>query len=64
MQRLKCIFLKTSSTPPTFGVFFILVSILPIPLLTKKLKVIGLQLGLNNPKLNFMDQNKLLKITK
>lgn len=58
----KCIFLEISSTSPMFGVKQLdpVLSILP---LTKKSKVIGLQLRLNRLKLNFEDQNELLKNT-
>ena len=44
-----------------FSVFFILVPLLPILLLTKKFKAIDFQLRLNCLKLNFEGQNELLK---
>jgi hypothetical protein len=40
VRRSKYIFLETFGTPPMFSVFFISVSILTIPSLTKKLEAI------------------------
>jgi hypothetical protein len=46
-----------------FDVFFIIISFLSISPLTKKFKVISLQSGLNCLKLNFKNENELLKST-
>jgi hypothetical protein len=50
VQELKCIFPKKFGTPPMFSAFLILIFIFSISSLTKKLKLIGFQLGSNNLK--------------
>jgi hypothetical protein len=58
MQGSKCFFLEIYGMSFIFDVFFILILVLLIPLLTKKFNVIDLQIKLNCWKLNFKNKNR------
>jgi hypothetical protein len=59
VKEPKFIFSKTYGIPLMFDVFFISVSILLMPPMTKKKEAIGLKLGSNRLKQHFEDQNEL-----